>query len=130
MGKDIISENEVLARFGYKNSGYFRTDKVVKPKAFMPDPYKKLSVNRHKDLSSEQIWKIGKQIGRISNRVLKGRADIRMQDVKKTNLEVEVAPEFDNPYHANIIHWPAQKEERMDLAKQLAASSFCSFYDG
>lgn len=56
-----VADNELLKRFIY-NSNEKREDGNVNHKLFMPYKWTELSVNRHREASAEETWRIGFEI--------------------------------------------------------------------
>ena len=57
-----VADDEILARFIDHRSDV-RADQTLRPDPFIPYPYPELSVTRHKNLTSAEIW----QFARISS---------------------------------------------------------------
>lgn len=113
-----INPTEKLSRYIFTNN-YFRADNSVKWQAFYPTN-NETSVYRIFELSDPEIWDIGTNVGIISGRRLKGRADILTSSVLDVPLDVnESEPP---PRHANIIGWP-DEADRMQLAMELSEAS-------
>jgi hypothetical protein len=117
-----VADNEWLARF-ILFSGWIRGSKTVKPDAFIPPPNLDLSVTRHKELTKEQLWQVGREIAdsRSVPVTLHGRADITAAEVRRQKLEVEPRPVPENLNHASVIGWPTDKPAQKILAQELAA---------
>lgn len=120
----LVMDDESLARF-ILFSKWIRADQTVKPDAFVPRPYPDLdlSVTRHSNLAEQALWKIAQDVADTSKRNLYGRADIYASSVRRQNLKIEPAPALNNPNHANVIDWPADKSAQKSIAQQLAADS-------
>ncbi len=117
-----IEENEWLARFIlYKR--YIREDRTVRPDAFIPHPYPDLSVTRHLQLSETQLWEIGRNVARQIAETLRGRADVQASVFHRQELCVVAVPLPENPNHANVTGWPAEKPAQKIIAQQIAAAA-------
>ncbi len=117
-----IAENELLARF-IVNSNETRSDGTVKPKLFLPYSRVELSVNRHREASIDETWRVGTEVARERKKSLYGRADIRAGSCRIDSLQVIPKPILPkNPNHADITGYPLKKEDQMSLAEKLAAS--------
>ena len=120
-----VEDDELLARF-LVNKDDFRADKTVRPRAFLPFSYVELSVNRHRDSNEQELWEIGQQVALLRDRTLHGRTDILASDCRIEPLDVKAHPlakpkdPIDNPNHANVVDYPAAKEDQMSLAQKLA----------
>jgi len=120
-GVPSVTNEEWLARFITSSSWIRKTGQTVKQDAFIPHPYPDLSVTRHRDLSEEEIWRIGKQVAEARPATLHGRADITAGDVRRNKLDVEPLPVPENLNHASIIGWPRDKPAQKSFAQELAA---------
>lgn len=122
-----VGDFEPLARFIVTKRWIRNANRTVKAEAFMPPSNLDLSVTRHLSLSSTRLWEIGEKIvaqrSKTENRnfELCGRADIVAKHVAGVSLVVEATPLLDNPNHASIRGWPADKPLQMILAQELAA---------
>jgi len=90
----------------------------------MPPANLKLSVYRTDKLSELDIWRIGEK--RVAGKAkpprnLHGRADIKALQVVETGLQI--IPDNVPPRHANIIDWPDEKSEIIEIALELAANA-------
>ena len=117
-----VADNELLARF-IVYSDEKRPDGTVKHKLFLPYKLIELSVNRHREATSEETWKVGYDVAAERDRTLYGLANIRASNCRFDKLNVLPDPILPkNPNHANIIGYPPAKEDQMAIAKVLAAS--------
>lgn len=117
-----IEDNERLARFIFYKR-YVREDSTVRPDAFIPHPYPDLSVTRHLQVSESQLWEIGWRVARQARKTLHGRADVQAFVFQQQELRVVAAPLPDNPNHANVVGWPAEKPAQKIIAQQIAAAA-------
>ena len=126
-----IEASDLLARF-ITSSGWIRSkSQTVKQDAFIPHPYPDLSVTRHKNLTTEQIWKIGREIASARPANLYGRADISAANVTRQKLQVEPRPVPENLNHATITGWPPDKPSQKIIAQELAAvAKYVAFPQG
>lgn len=118
-----ITDNEVLARFVLYSRFIRTSDQTVRHAAFLPPFDFNLSVTRHKELSTQQIWDAGKNVAAECQRPLYGRADVEVAVPRRLSLRVEANPVDGNPNHAHITGWPEEKSEQISVAQQLAAAS-------
>ena len=121
-----VHPDDPLSRFLFERKKYAPKENRVKPNAFMPAPDLKLSVFQTKDLSSENIWKIGNEI-KPENKRLHGRGDIIARSVYQEGLEV--IPDNTPPLHANISGWPEDRTEQRQIANNLAADAELCLYN-
>jgi hypothetical protein len=118
-----VADEECLARFIFFSNWIRNADQTVKPNAFIPHPYPDLSVTRHINLSEEALWKVGQNVADARQINFYGRADICAIAVRRQSLKIDSAPVADNPNHANITGWPADKPAQKIIALELAANS-------
>jgi hypothetical protein len=118
---DTVLFDELLARYVTSSRWFRKQDQTVKQDAFIPpeDPLE-LSVTRHLNLSDDEIWNIGAGVATGQNRTLHGRADVKVAHVESQSLSVIADPAPNNPNHANICGWPAQKDLRKMRALEIA----------
>jgi hypothetical protein len=118
-----VPGDERLARFIMRQQ-WVRADGSVKQDAFIPPRDLNLSVTRHAKLSMDQLWSRGRSVADQIRRRLIGRADIAASDVRTTGrLDVVAVPLVENPEHAHILGWPAEKPAQKTLAQKLAAAA-------
>lgn len=117
-----VDPNEWLARFIHYQR-YIRQDRTIRPDAFIPHPYPDLSVTRHLQLSATQIWEIGRAVARQIGQPLRGRANVQVSVFQRQELHVVEAPLLENPNHANVTGWPAEKPAQKIIAQQIAAAA-------
>jgi hypothetical protein len=119
-----VSTDEWLARFVAVEK-WIRADKTIRQDAFIPPKDLNLSVNRHLQLSPDQLWAIGQAIADTISKnhpgTLFGRVDLTVATVAKAALRTESAPIPGNPQHAHITGWPLDKPTQKNIAQQLAA---------
>jgi hypothetical protein len=117
-----LSDDEMLARFVLKKE-WIRNDSTIKQDAFIPPKDLQLSVTRHAGISAEQLIETGKSIAAETSLKFLGRADIETRAVVKNALKAVAWPLINNPNHAHVVGWPADKEARKTIAQELAAST-------
>jgi hypothetical protein len=119
-----VSGNEALARYILSSSHVRRTDKSVKPDAFMPPLDLELSVTRHLEASEAELWNIGESVALATTRTLYGRADVETDVCLKQKLVVQAAPIIpQNPNHAHIVGWPSNKPACKIVAQEIALNA-------
>ncbi len=116
-----VDISEILCRFVF-SPRYVRSNGTVRHNAFVPKPNQKLklSVTRSEDPVADGIWNIGRQIEAGRTERLQGRADVIVPVVLAQDLRIEPAPVDGNRMHANIVGWPAEKQEQLMVAKEIA----------
>ncbi len=118
-----ITPEEWLARFVHYQR-YIRQDQTVRADAFIPHPYPDLSVTRHLRLSEAELWRIAHGVARQINKTLYGRVDTQVFVFQRQRLQVVAAPILpENPNHANVSGWPAEKPAQKIIAQQIAAAA-------
>lgn len=124
-----ISPDEKLTYFISSKSGYARTKKEVKARAFVPTKKgpNELSVYRISSLTENQIWEIGRIY--VQDKItIKARADFSArifyenQFFCERNIKVIPAP-HPHELHANITPIPPDIEDRDEIFRELAL--FC-----
>lgn len=115
----LVSASERLTRFIFRTS-HFKNGEVL-PTAFLPHPRRlDCSCYRIRTDNENTIWRAGKKIGAVSKRSVKARADFDSAIVfSETKLEID----FDTPTHANVINWPKDKEDQLEIAQILCERS-------
>jgi hypothetical protein len=117
-----VDSDEWLARFILKRS-HLRQDRTVKPDAFIPYPRSELSVTRHLLLSETELWQFGRDVAREIGKPLLARADVQAFVFQRPELRVVAAPLPENPNHANVVGWPAEKPAQKSIAQEIAAAA-------
>lgn len=119
----LLDPTDPLSRFLKSKRQYSKEKNRVKEGAFLPPQDRKLSVFQTKEMSEAAIWELGEEAFSASKKpvTLRGRADLSVSAVLKTNLKVE--PDNDPPRHANIIGWPEEKSDQKSIAQELASEA-------
>lgn len=117
-----VDDAELLARF-IVDRGHVRADGTVKPQLFVPYKWVELSVNRHREATESETWTVGRHVAEERQRSLIGRVDILAGDCRISPLDVSPFPLDDNPNHADIVGFPADKPDQMSLGEKLAAAA-------
>jgi hypothetical protein len=126
VGVPEVGADEKLARYILQSSHVRRSSHTVKPDAFVPHPYRALSVTRHRMATEVELWNVGAEVAREVEKTLYGRADIRALSCLSQRLRVDPDPTDSNPNHANVCEWPADKPAQKIIAMELAAATFLS----
>jgi hypothetical protein len=116
-----VEAEEWLARYVVHSSHIRPSNQTLKPDAFIPHPYLELSVTRHLLATEQELWAIGKNVAQAVAKVLHGRGDFRASACLSQRLTVDAAPTDDNPNHANVCGWPADKPAQKIIAQEIAA---------
>lgn len=122
-----VDDYERLARFILDKRWAPKGDDGVKAQALLAHKYVELSVSRHRDLTEEELWELGRYVARKRseqeerNIPLLGRADFLARTARAQKLDVK--PDEPPRNHANVIGWPAEKSAQMSLAQEIAAQS-------
>lgn len=127
-----VEADEILARFVFYE-GWIRANGTVKQDAFIPrqSPNLDLSVIRHTELESTELWEIGESIGASRalgshSIVLRGSADIRAGRILAIPeaQDLCLCPTPPPPTnHVDILGWPEEKSAQKIIAAQMASVS-------
>lgn len=120
-----VADDESLARFITHASQYRPTDQSVKPALFMPFRLTELSVTRHRDATTDELWRVGRDVAALRGQFLYGRSDVMAADCAIGPLSVAPDPILPpnasyNPNHANITGFPAAKADQKAYAIRIA----------
>lgn len=122
IGELPVDDEELLARF-VLHRGHIRADGTVKPDAFIPYKYVEMSVTRRLDLEDQGVWEAGELVARQRDIPLVGRADAQSKVYVDQGLRVIPRPLVDNPNHADVIDWPADKPSQKEIALLVARTA-------
>ena len=119
-----VDVDESLARFIVSKGEYRPADMTVKPQAFLPYQHVELSVTRQRECADDELRIIAGRVADMRQKTLRGYCEISACECRHLGLDVLPDPIEDwNPNHANIVGYPAQKEEQMVIAQKLARSA-------
>jgi hypothetical protein len=124
-----VESDEILARYATQSKHFRSIDHTARPEMFMPHPHQDLSVTRHREATEDEIWAVGGSVAMQMRKTLHGRCDIKVLTCLQSNLRVKEAPIVnekdspDNPNHADIQGWPADKSAQKSIALELAAGA-------
>lgn len=118
-----VDGDEMLARYVLQSSHIRTSNQSVKPDAFIPHPYRDLSVTRHREATETEIWNSGRTVAMQIGKTLHGRADLVAETCLRQQLTVKAAPLDDNPNHADISNWPADKAAQKIIALEISAAA-------
>lgn len=117
-----VQSSEVLSRYIFAKDHYSAADHRVMYTAFMPrSDDLRVSVFRTSQLAEHSVWSIGESVGKLSGRILHGRGDIIVAEVRRQSLDID--PDNSPACHADIIGWPKEKHKRQEIAQLLALSA-------
>lgn len=119
IGTRPVADEEVLARFILRRE-HLRADGSVKPEPFMPYKWVELSVTRHFGLEEAEIWQAGHAVAVETSTKLSGRADVTAFVFTRQRLRVLPKPLPQNPNHADVVDWPADKAAQKEIALLVA----------
>jgi len=115
--------SERISRSLLSKREYAANNNRVKHNAFLPPPNLEHSVYRTSSLDDSAIWKLGRSyVAEPRGKTLKGRGDLRASVILDTGLTLNSDP-APHPLHANIIGWPTDKHEQLQLAVELAEAA-------
>ncbi len=115
IGERPVASEEILARFILRD-GCVRADGTLRPDPFMPFKHVELSVTRHLGLEASELWAAGSLVAEETGTTLHGRADVTAEVFEKRNLHVTPKPLPNNPNHADVVDWPADKPSQKEIA--------------
>jgi hypothetical protein len=118
-----VEPDEQLARFILCSVHIRTSNQTAKPEAFMPHPHVELSVTRHREATVDELWKEGERVAHLRAKTLYGRADVNAEVVIDQELKIAAKPIPENPNHADVIDWPAEKPAQKIKALEIAAKS-------
>ena len=119
-----VALDELLARFVLFSSHVRRSENTVKQDAFMPHPRVELSVTRHREATNDELWREGGRVAALREKILYGCADVLATAFADERLQVVAKPIIpENPNHADVIDWPADKPSQKMKALQIANKS-------
>jgi hypothetical protein len=118
-----VSSDEKLARFVVASRHVGQSTNTLKPDAFMPYPRVELSVTRHREATEDELWHEGNRVAAIRSATLYGRADVSATAFEDEGLSVVAKPIPENPNHADVINWPADKPFQKLKATEIASKS-------
>lgn len=117
-----VNQEENISRF-YFSKKDVRQDNTIKHNVFMPPSHGRMSVYRSSDLTSQEIWEIGKiHVEPDRGKPIVGRADIRAIEIYSCELKINPT-EMPHPRHANIEGWELNTEKDRLKAMKLAAAA-------
>jgi hypothetical protein len=117
-----ITADELLSRFAF-DSGYYRNNGSVKPKAFAPDVNDEVSVFRIDDLNPGQKWALGDAAGASRAKPACASIELVIAQVIERGLAVESAEPPER--HAVIVAWP--DDLRIQMQQELANAAVLHF---
>jgi hypothetical protein len=119
IGTKPVADEERLAKFILRRE-HVRADGTVKPDPFMPYKWVELSVTRHLGLDERQLWDAGRGVAEETKTTLYGRADVEAASFIRQRLRVLPRPLPQNPNHADVVDWPADKAAQKEIALLVA----------
>jgi len=119
-----VPDEEDVARHILFNSYIRSSDGTVKFDAFLPRPEDlATSVTRHSKISEAQMLQDGQVMAAKLAKNYPGYARQRVGVITKIpSLTVVATPSADNPNHADIVGWAADKAGRKKQAMEIAQS--------
>ncbi len=124
---DVIGAEENISRFILESSKYRKSDHTVKSRAFLPNKNGETSVYRISNLTEVAVWGIGDEYvskNHPDKKPILGRGDLLASTIFKLGLALYPEKTV-HELHANIVDWPSEKDEKMDLAIELAREINC-----
>jgi hypothetical protein len=118
-----VASAEILARYIFQSSHLRRSTRTLKPDAFIPPRDLRFSVTRHLSATENELWSVGEDIAGATGRQLYGRGDVPASAFLAHRLATNAAPIPQNPNHAEITGWPADKPAQKIIAQEIAAAA-------
>jgi hypothetical protein len=118
-----VAADEPVSRYVTQSKQFRPSDGTVKPDAFIPHPHLALSVTRHLQATEEEVWAVGAAVAAGQGKTLYGRAVVTVSDCQSQKLDVMAVPVEGNPNHADVVGWPAAKQDQKAIALVLAAAA-------
>lgn len=122
LGDLPVEDGERLARI-ILTEKHVRKDRLTaKPEAFLPYKHVELSVIRHRELTEDELWDVGREVAAKRERPLVGRGDFLARDARAQNLNVvpTIGPDLPRN-HAEVVGWPPEKPAQLIRAAEIAA---------
>jgi hypothetical protein len=116
-----VATDEMLARYVLHSSHIRSSNQTIKQDAFVPHPRPNLSVTRHLSATESELWTVGENVAATSGKTLYGRGDVSTTACLTQKLTVKASPTLDNPNHADVSAWPADKPAQKIIALEIAA---------
>ncbi len=114
-----MSPDESITRFLVNRKDFSPDKNAIRPRAFLPNPQMQTSVFRTDDLSESDVVELGKQIAKQRGKTFYGRTALAAGVFYDADLDIQ--PDEPPLHHANVVGWPAEKDEQIAIAQQLAA---------
>ncbi len=115
-----VEPDELLARYILYSRHIRNSDGTIKADAFIPH-LDELSVTRHRDATTDELWEVGQSVASRRSKRLHGRGDVTAHAIIDQGLNVVADPIAgdpelaDNPNHANVTGWPPGDKDRQRL---------------
>ncbi|MCR4316853.1 MAG: hypothetical protein NUW37_10945 [Planctomycetes bacterium] len=120
------SRHVETCRFEVDRKRIDSVNKRLRPSSFLPrngaSGAPETSVIGIDSLSEEDIWRLGSLYVAPPGRKLKGRADFSAATVYELSLDLIDDNEIEGR-HSNIVDWPEDRGQWIDIAGQLALNS-------
>lgn len=118
--EEIINKEELVSRYIKTKSHIKTSTNSIKHGAFMPPKDRQdLSVFRILGLTENDIWSLADK--NIPFKVI-ARANLKVNDIENINF-LKVKEDEPPERHANIINFPIEREDIIEIAKELAICS-------
>lgn len=126
---DTVQHLETISRFVLERSKCKTAAGKLRWNGFIPNKNGQTSVYRIDELPEATIWDIGNKFvlaeysgPEAQEKRLVGRGDLSVQAIFDQKLSVSPDP-VPHPRHANIVGWPEDKEDKVEMAKELEGES-------
>lgn len=119
---ESISPDEELSRFIF-SSNELTNSGIIKAAAFLPNASLKTSVFRKSRMSPDEYNSKKAVVAKVRAKPIKAVALIRASSVLEAKLQIN-PEETEHRWHAGLINWPENKEERKSIAQILANAAY------
>ena len=120
-----VEPREPITRFLRSSSHFAATKNRVKAEGLLPPPLSatrprlETSVYRTDEIDSAEVWRICAAHVDSATCTIKARATTAASEFTQRSLVFD-ADGKPHPRHANVIQWPATKNEQLALAQAIA----------
>lgn len=117
-----VGKGELLSRFLLSTGDYAKTEKRVKPRAFIPPKGGGTSCFRVDGMTIPQIRRMGEaKVADVRGKTMRGWATLSASVVAAQGLGLDANDE--PARHVNLTSWPEEKDEQLEIAQELAAAA-------
>lgn len=120
----VLPPDTSVSLFVNQKGDFNAGKRILKRRAFMPRMDHRagcmaLSTCRSDGRTEPEMWAYAVEHVENPNRPIKARGDLTVQDYRDFDLKDDF--DDDPPGHVNIVGWPDEKHDIMDICNRLAA---------